>query len=157
MFVKIFQVSAIKEMGKLGKVVKFFQIRACVCVLCIQQFRERLLEKVHATIPKCLVGGRKKFERMARRAMDVCLRVLNEATKVGSTAWVSGTVYWSSPILPFGTVACTFFPTTFQLKRKVCLRLFNCACLFKMCLFMKQDTLLFAHPNVLFQRSDVAH
>ena len=25
----------------------------------------------------------------------------------------SGTVYWSYPILPFGIVACTFFPTTF--------------------------------------------
>ena len=60
---------------------------ACVCVLCIQQFRERLLEEVHATIPKCLVGGRKKFERMARMfAMGVSLRALNEATKVGSTA-----------------------------------------------------------------------
>ena len=26
---------------------------------------------------------------------------------------VSGTVYWSYPILPFGIVACTVFPTTF--------------------------------------------
>ena len=34
-------------------------------------------------------------------------------TKVGSTATVSGTVYWSYPTLPFGIVACTFFPTTF--------------------------------------------
>ena len=37
--------------------------------------------------------------------MDICLR--------GSTATVSGTVYWSYPTLPFGIVACTFFPTTF--------------------------------------------
>ena len=29
------------------------------------------------------------------------------------TATVSGTVYWSYPILPFGIVACTFLPTTF--------------------------------------------
>ena len=28
-------------------------------------------------------------------------------------ATVSGTVYWSYPILPFGIVACTFCPTTF--------------------------------------------
>ena len=26
---------------------------------------------------------------------------------------MSGTVYWSYPILPFGIVVCTFFPTTF--------------------------------------------
>ena len=26
---------------------------------------------------------------------------------------MSGTVYWSYPILPFGIVACTFLPTTF--------------------------------------------
>ena len=30
-----------------------------------------------------------------------------EARKVFSTATVSGTVYWSYPILPFGIVACT--------------------------------------------------
>ena len=34
--------------------------------------------------------------------------------KVGSsTATASGAVYWTYPILPFGIVACTFFPTTF--------------------------------------------
>ena len=33
--------------------------------------------------------------------------------KVGSTATVSGTVYWLYPIWPFGIVACTFFPTIF--------------------------------------------
>ena len=32
--------------------------------------------------------------------------------KVGSTATASGTVYRSYHILPFGIVACTFFPTT---------------------------------------------
>ena len=37
----------------------------------------------------------KKFERMAREAMDVCLQLLKERTKVGSIASVSGTVYWS--------------------------------------------------------------
>ena len=36
-----------------------------------------------------------------------------KATKVGSIATVSGTVYWSYPILPFGIVVCTFFLTTF--------------------------------------------
>ena len=37
---------------------------------CIQLFRERFSDKVHATIPKCIVGG---LETMAREAMDICL------------------------------------------------------------------------------------
>ena len=46
--------------------------------------------------------------------MDICQQGLKESTtKVGSTATVSGTVYCAYPILPFGIVACTFFPTTF--------------------------------------------
>ena len=53
----------------------------------IQLFRERLSEKVHATIPKGIVGGfelsvlSKKFEKMAREAVDICLRVLKESNK----------------------------------------------------------------------------
>ena len=53
----------------------------------IQLFGERLSEKVHAAIPKGIVGGfestvlSKKFERMARQAMDICLRVLKESNK----------------------------------------------------------------------------
>ena len=50
---------------------------------------------------------------MAREATDICLWVLKESNKVGSTATKSGTVYWSYPILPFGIVACTLFSTTF--------------------------------------------
>ena len=42
--------------------------------------------------------------------MDVCYR---KATKVGSTATVLVIVYWSYPILPFGIVTCTYFPTAF--------------------------------------------
>ena len=44
-------------------------------------------EKVHATIPKGIVGGfeftvlQRNFERMAGEAMDVCLRVLKESNK----------------------------------------------------------------------------
>ena len=48
--------------------------------------------------------------------MDVCLRVLKpKATKVGLKATVSGNSVLTGlyPILPFGIVACTFFPTTF--------------------------------------------
>ena len=51
----------------------------------IKLFRERLSKKVHATIPRGIVGGfhcsSKKFERMAREAMDICLRVLKESSK----------------------------------------------------------------------------
>ena len=57
----------------------------------------------------------KKFERMSREAIeDLCLRVLKETTKVGSTATVSGTVYWSYVILPVGNVKCKFFFPTIQ-------------------------------------------
>ena len=42
---------------------------------------------MHATIPKGVVGGfevhcsSKKFKKMTREAMDVCLRVLKESNK----------------------------------------------------------------------------
>ena len=48
--------------------------------------------------------------------MEICLRVHRKAGKVGSTATVSGGVYWSYPILPFGIVVCTFFPTIYLKK-----------------------------------------
>ena len=48
----------------------------------------------------------------------VC-KCYRKVTKVGSKATVSGTVNWSYPILPFGIVACTFFPTIF-LEIAVC-------------------------------------
>ena len=49
----------------------------------IQLFRETFSEKVHATIPKDIIVGcfefysSEEFERMAREAMDVRLRVSN--------------------------------------------------------------------------------
>ena len=51
-----------------------------------QLFRERLSEKVHATIPKGIVSFRvhcpsKKFERLSREVMDICLGVLKESDK----------------------------------------------------------------------------
>ena len=97
-----------------------FKVVAYESFHCIQLFRERLSEKVHATIPKGIVGGfeftvlSKKFERMAREVMDMCLRLLKESNKVGSIATMSGTAYCSYPILPFGIVACTFFRQPFS-------------------------------------------
>ena len=53
----------------------------------IQLFRERLSEKVHATIPKGIVGGfeftvlQRNLKELARKAMKMCLRVLSENKK----------------------------------------------------------------------------
>ena len=54
----------------------------------IQLFRERLSEKVHATIPKGIVGGfeftvlqRNLKKKLARKAIKRCLRVLTESNK----------------------------------------------------------------------------
>ena len=53
----------------------------------IQLFRERLSEKVHATIPKGIVGGfefsvlQRNLKELARKAMEMCFRVLKESNK----------------------------------------------------------------------------
>ena len=53
----------------------------------IQLFRERLSEKVHATISKGIVGGfefsvfQRNLKELARKAMEMCLRVLKESNK----------------------------------------------------------------------------
>ena len=62
--------------------------------VCIQLFREKLSGKVHATILKGIVGGfefsffQRNLKELARKAMEMCLRVLKESNKVGSTATV---------------------------------------------------------------------
>ena len=82
----------------------------------IQLFRERLSEKVHATIRKVIVGGfeftvlQKKLIEWKERPWT-CLRVLKEATK--------SLVLIKYPILPFGIVACTFFSD--NLSRNSCI------------------------------------
>ena len=53
----------------------------------IQLFQERLSKKVHATIPKGIVGGfeftvlQRNLKELARKAMKMCLRVLMERNK----------------------------------------------------------------------------
>ena len=48
----------------------------------VQLFRERLSEKVHATIPKGIVGGfeftvlQRNLKELAQKSMEICLRVL---------------------------------------------------------------------------------
>ena len=55
--------------------------------LSIQLFRESLSEKVHAKIPKGIVGGfefsvlQKNLKELARKAMEMCFRVLKESSK----------------------------------------------------------------------------
>ena len=74
---------------------------------------------MHATIPKGIVGGfeftvlQRNLREWQERLWTYVCECWRKVTKVGSTATVSGTVNWSYPILPFGIVACTFFPTTF--------------------------------------------
>ena len=67
----------------------------------IQLFRERSSEKVHATI--------RNLKDWHERQWTYVCECLRKATKVGLTATVSGTVYWSYPILPFWIVACSIF------------------------------------------------
>ena len=56
----------------------------------IQLFRERLSGKVHATILKGIVGGfefsffQRNLKELARKAMEICLRVLTESNKFDS-------------------------------------------------------------------------
>ena len=53
----------------------------------IQLFQERLLEKVHATVLKGIVGGfkftvlQRNLKELARKAVEMCLRVLKESNK----------------------------------------------------------------------------
>ena len=53
----------------------------------IQLFQERLSEKVHATIPKGIVGGfeftvlQRNLKELARKAIKMCLQVLTESNK----------------------------------------------------------------------------
>ena len=55
----------------------------------------------------------KKFERIGRKGHgSVFLSAKGKQPKYVWQLQSSGTVYWSYPILPFGIVAFTFFPTS---------------------------------------------
>ena len=75
-----------------------------------QLFRERLSEKVHATILKGIVSivvvlsslFFKEIAKMAREAMDLCLRLLQVSNKSKFDSYVvRNSVFRSYPILPF--------------------------------------------------------
>ena len=73
----------LQKKSESGKGTVFFSLSLfCLFVCFYQLFRERLSEKVHATIPKSIVGGfeflvvpgcPKKLERMAGEAMGIYL------------------------------------------------------------------------------------
>ena len=85
-----FQTSTLEPISILGlfgtfNVILFIQ-KSLLSIL-IQLFRERLSKKVHATIPKGIVGGfeftvlQRNLKELARKAMKMCLRVLTESNK----------------------------------------------------------------------------
>ena len=84
----------------------------------IQLFRERLSGKVHATILNGIVGGfecsfcQRNLKELAREAMKMCLRVLKESNKSKFDSYRRQEQCIDHILLPFGIVACTFFPTT---------------------------------------------
>ena len=84
----------------------------------------KVVEKVHATISIGIVGGfeftnfQRNLKEWHERPCTYICKCLGKATKVSSTATVSGTVNWSYPILPFGIVACTCFSD--NLSRNSC-------------------------------------
>ena len=79
---------------------KVLEIQASLCRktkspfqpnICIQLFQESLSGKVHATIPKGIVGGF-EFNVLQRNLKEwpwTCLRLLKEATTVGSTDYTA--------------------------------------------------------------------
>ena len=97
----------------------------CTFYYPIQLFRGRLSEKVNATIPKGIVGDfeftvlQRNLKKWYERPWTYVWKCQRKATKLSSTATVSGTVYWSYPILPFGIVAYTFFSD--NLSRNSCI------------------------------------
>ena len=129
----------------------------------LQLFWERLSEKVHATILKGIVGGfwvqcsSKKFEKMVREAMDLCLKVLRKATKLSSTATVSGTVYWSYPILPFGIVVCTFFSD--NLSQNSCIIKLEATSYYRLDINLGQPVIdrKFNWPKILYLNTTSVH
>ena len=61
----------------------------------IQLFRERLSEKVYATIPKGIVGGfefsvfQRNLKELAGKAMEMCLRMLKESGGISLVFWAT--------------------------------------------------------------------
>ena len=74
---------------------------------------------MHATTPKGIVGGfeftvfSNKIERMAREAMDVCLRVLKKSNKSRFDSYSVGNSVLIISLITFRDCPVHIFPTTF--------------------------------------------
>ena len=74
---------------------------------------------MHATIPKVSAGDfeftvlQRLIERMAREAMNICLRMLKESNKSRFDSYSARNSELIVAHINFRIVACTFFPTTF--------------------------------------------
>ena len=73
----------------------------------------------------------KTFERMAREAMDIRLRVLEESNKsrFDSYSARNSILCWSYAILPVGIVTCTFFRSFRKRRGKFIAMLLHYQCL----------------------------
>ena len=82
----------------------------------------KIVGNVNATIPKGIAGGveftkhsSKKFERMAREAIDICLPVLKESNKSRfNNCSHQEQCIDHIPYYLFGIVTCTFFGQPFS-------------------------------------------
>ena len=84
----------------------------------IQLFREKLSEKVHATVPKGIVGGFKftvlerNLKELVRKAVEMCLRVLKNSNKSRFDRYSRQKQYWSYPMLTPSGYRVHIFPTS---------------------------------------------
>ena len=99
-------------------------------ILDYQLFRERLSEKVHTTIPKGIVGGfefsvfQRNLKELARKAMEMCLRVLKESNKSRFNSYSRQEQSIDhNPCYLSGLSRANFFPTTFL---EIAVSLFLC-------------------------------
>ena len=90
-------------------------------------FREWLSEKVHATIPKGIVGGfeftilQRNLKKMAGEAMDLCLKVLKESNKTKFDSYsVRNSVLIISHIT-FRDCLVHIFLSSYNLSRNSCI------------------------------------
>ena len=100
-----------------NNIYSYFEI--AVYVIFSNHHHHLLSEKVHATIPKGIVGGfecsvlQRNLKKWHEGHGHMFASAKGEQQKYVRQLQSSGIMYWSYPILPFGIDACTFFPTTF--------------------------------------------
>ena len=110
----------LQKKSESGKGTVFFSLFLfCLFVCFYQLFRERLSEKVHATIPKSIVGGfeflvvPKNLKEWQERPWAYICECLWKATKVGSTTTVVRKSVLIISHITFRDCRVHVFPTTF--------------------------------------------